>query len=147
MYSLINTKDCSSTIVSPHTGDTYHSMDGAISESIYVYIKQGLSYLINKHLKSINILEIGFGTGLNCYLSKLNQENAKINYVALEPNILPNDIVISLNYTNLIQEEEQFFTSIHNSKNLNKKVKYNNSFQFLLKEIDFENFNTEEKFD
>ena len=42
--------------------ETYHSENGAINESQHVFIQNGLS-LIDK--KEINILEIGFGTGLN----------------------------------------------------------------------------------
>ncbi len=47
----------------------------------------------------------------------------------------------------MLSEEEQFFTFIHNSENINRKVNYNNSFQFLLLESYLEIFKSEEKFD
>jgi tRNA U34 5-methylaminomethyl-2-thiouridine-forming methyltransferase MnmC len=74
MYKIVKTKDGSLTIISPTTGDTYHSMGGEISESNYVYIKNGLLKKLkdSNKVKSINILEVGFGTGLNCYLTRLN---------------------------------------------------------------------------
>ncbi len=61
MYKHLHTNDGSSTLISPQTGDTYHSMDGAISESLYVYIEQGLHSISSRTNKeTINILEIGF---------------------------------------------------------------------------------------
>jgi len=123
-------------------------MDGAITESLYVYIEQGLHFISKAtNNETLNILEIGFGTGLNCYLTKLNQGNKIINYTALEPNILPNEIIESLNYTSLLSKEEQFFAFIHNSDSINRKVKYSNSFHFILNDSTFENFHTTAKFD
>ena len=56
------TKDGSQTVLNYQISETYHSENGAINESQHVFIQNGLS-LIDK--KEINILEIGFGTGLN----------------------------------------------------------------------------------
>jgi tRNA U34 5-methylaminomethyl-2-thiouridine-forming methyltransferase MnmC len=59
-------------------GETYHSIDGAVQESSHVYIHCGLNYFIEHYAKkkeSIDILEIGFGTGLNALLTVIEQQN------------------------------------------------------------------------
>lgn len=148
MYKLVITKDGSHTIVSPTTGDTYHSIGGAITESYYVYIKNGLLFKqnsldANNHL---NILEIGFGTGLNCYLTRLNQQNHRINYTALEPYPLPNQIINNLNYKEILKKESEFFDIIHKST-CNYEFGYKNQFYFEFKKQGLECYNDGKKFD
>src|SRR6188768_3758399 len=67
------TEDGSHTVVIPSMHVMYHSRYGAVQESIYVYIEKGLLHYINNNNflpgNAINILEIGFGTGLNTVLS------------------------------------------------------------------------------
>ena len=59
---IIKTLDGSTTIRLPEWDECYHSKHGAIQEAKHVFIKNGLN-LINDY--EINILELGFGTGLN----------------------------------------------------------------------------------
>ena len=59
---IITTEDGSHTIYVPTLEEHYHSTHGAINESMHIYINAGLKHL---QKKEINILEIGFGTGLN----------------------------------------------------------------------------------
>ena len=63
---LKTTDDNSSTLYSPAFKEHYHSTHGAISESQHVFIHSGLAQLTKDEL---NILEVGFGTGLNALLS------------------------------------------------------------------------------
>jgi len=64
--SIIQTADGSKTLYSGHFGEYYHSTFGAVSESNHVFIEAGyLSTAVNP----VSILEIGFGTGLNAWLS------------------------------------------------------------------------------
>jgi tRNA U34 5-methylaminomethyl-2-thiouridine-forming methyltransferase MnmC len=65
---LITTSDGSSTIQIEEWGETYHSIHGAVQEAEHVYIKNGLERLTNNNVK---ILEMGFGTGLNAFLTAL----------------------------------------------------------------------------
>ena len=66
---LKSTSDGSATIYDTSLDEHYHSIHGAVQESLHVFIKNGLTEIIkqNKTNKSINILEVGFGTGLNCF--------------------------------------------------------------------------------
>ena len=63
---LMITEDGSHTIYLPEMDEHYHSTHGAIQESLHIYIEQGLLQL---SLNEISILEIGFGTVLNAYLT------------------------------------------------------------------------------
>lgn len=82
---LVTTKDGSKTLLINGLEETYHSKHGALQEANHVFINNGLN-LINDH--DINILELGFGTGLNVLVTidaylKNNRDN-KINYFGIE---------------------------------------------------------------
>ena len=66
MLSVVSTDDGSKTLYSGHFGEHYHSTFGAVSESNHVFIEAG--YLTTT-VKPVSVLEIGFGTGLNAWLS------------------------------------------------------------------------------
>lgn len=79
------TLDGSFTLFNPNLNETYHSINGAYSESIHVYIENGLKLRL-KNQESLNVLEIGFGTGMNALLTAEHLEiNSSINYLSLEP--------------------------------------------------------------
>ena len=66
---IIITADGSSTIYLPEWDENYHSKHGAIKEAYHVFIKNGLDLF--KDGSKVCILELGFGTGLNCFISYL----------------------------------------------------------------------------
>jgi tRNA U34 5-methylaminomethyl-2-thiouridine-forming methyltransferase MnmC len=107
------TEDGSHTIYLPEIDEHYHSIHGAIQESLHVYIQSGL---LQTSKDEISVLEIGFGTGLNayltyCYASKMG---LKINYVSLEKFPLTESEFLRLNYTNTIFPEFAFvFEKMH----------------------------------
>lgn len=101
------TEDGSHTVAIPSMNITYHSRHGAIQESRHVYIEAGLRYYSDKNISpgtTINILEIGFGTGLNVILSiqQALLQQQKIFYETIEPFPLAADEVQQLNYTSFI---------------------------------------------
>ncbi len=101
---LITTADGSHSLYVKDLDEHYHSIHGAIQEAQHVFIKTGIQHLVSQNFKSINILEIGFGTGLNTLLSYLEVEklNVKLNYTSLEAFPLSAEIVNQLNYVELI---------------------------------------------
>ncbi len=108
---IIKTKDGSQSLYLPDLNETYHSIFGAITESEHVYIEAGYKSLTKQ---KINILEIGFGTGLNVFLTCLAAKNndKKIYYETLEKHPLPQDIILKLN--NFEKEIHQIlFERIH----------------------------------
>lgn len=82
---ILKTSDGSSTLYLEELQETYHSVHGALSESLHVYIKHGLD-LLPQDLEHIRILEIGFGTGLNVLLTLDHIQVSKtIDFYSIEP--------------------------------------------------------------
>lgn len=107
------TKDGSHTIYLPELDEHYHSVHGAIQESQHIYIEQGLFQIKPEH---ISILEIGFGTGLNAFLtfgwSKRRALN--ISYTGIEKFPLAPEEYVRLNYPSLVFPEfEAMFGKLH----------------------------------
>ena len=115
--SIIITTDGSHTLTVPRTMEHYHSVHGAIAESQHIYINAGLIHAIkdNKHL---NILEIGFGTGLNALLTyiELSKLNITCEYTAVEAYPLDEDIFTQLNYSELLNVEPSILLKLHRSE-------------------------------
>lgn len=80
------TADGSLTVVDVATGSTYHSRHGAKAESMHVFISAGLQPMLDRGLKRLSILEMGFGTGLNALLTAnhVSDLEVQIHYTALE---------------------------------------------------------------
>mgnify|MGYP001765997186 CR=1 FL=1 len=96
--NAVITGDGSVTLFSSETGEHYHSVHGAIQESRHVFIEAGLKQL--KQPEHIHILEVGFGTGLNCLLTlaEPSVRAAEIHYLGIEPKPLTGEEVLMLNY-------------------------------------------------
>lgn len=114
---IITTADGSKTIHIEDWNEQYHSKHGAIQEAQHVFIKEGLQhYSANNKSTSIDVLEIGFGTGLNAFLTLLEADNikSKINYVGVEAYPVSMDDINQLNYVELISaENETVFNKLH----------------------------------
>ena len=97
---IIQTLDGSTTIHLPDWDECYHSKHGAIQEAYHVFIQNGLALLTQKE---ISILEIGFGTGLNAFITLLEAQknDLKIDYTGVEAYpVLPNE-AFEMNYLNI----------------------------------------------
>ncbi len=94
---IIITGDGSKTIQIKEWNEQYHSKHGAIQEAYHVFIKNGLDLFQNR---SISILEIGFGTGLNAFITLLEapKRRLKIDYVGIEAYPVIEDEIKELNY-------------------------------------------------
>ncbi|MDD4920158.1 MAG: tRNA (5-methylaminomethyl-2-thiouridine)(34)-methyltransferase MnmD [Bacteroidales bacterium] len=125
-YQVIVTEDGSPTIRGMWD-ETYHSISGALQESLHVYIRNGLRYFAQRNAEegslsqTVHILDVGFGTGLNALLtyremlSGLFPESTSIYYETVEKFPLPESIIQQLVYTDSEQEME-FFRNIHRGK-------------------------------
>ena len=144
-YKIQNTNDESHTILNSETNETYHSMHGAISESRHVFINNGLLSFKKKH---IDILEIGFGTGLNAFLSLIesNKRSIKLNYRAIDPNIIEIGVIEKLNYHTFFNLKKNEFLKIHTTK-WNKTVEICNNFNLTKHHNKIEDFKLIFKFD
>ncbi len=127
---LIISSDGSHTIYLPEIDETYHSKRGALTESRYVYIKEGLNQIINKN--SIRVFELGLGTGLNALLAfEFALENQiKIEYFSIEKFPLKKEIWEQLNYKNFFKSPVSEFYSIIHESEWNKEIEVNTHFKF-----------------
>ena len=145
---IIKTDDGSSSIYLPDLDEHYHSIHGAIIEAFHVFIKNGLD-LFEKGSK-IDILEIGFGTGLNCFITFLESQkrNLKINYTGIEAFPLKEEEISQLNYVEELDavDYKKIFAKIHQIE-WGKQTKINKDFDLLKKEIFFKEVNDENQFD
>lgn len=109
---IITTEDGSHSLLNEELQETYHSRHGALQESAYVFIAKGLDALVNPH--AVNILEVGFGTGLNALLAERwsSHHSIPITYFTLEKYPVPDYIWTSLNYCST-QPETETFERIH----------------------------------
>lgn len=115
---IVKTADGSSTIFLPEWNEHYHSIHGAVQEAKHVFIKMGLEYLVlGKDFKEIFILEIGFGTGLNAFITLLEAKKRflQIEYTGIEAYPISSEELQQLNYSNIFSEEDSanYFHLLH----------------------------------
>lgn len=143
---VIKTLDGSTTIHLQEWNECYHSKHGAIQEAKHVFIKNGLSLFENN---PVSILEIGFGTGLNTFITFLetNHKNQKIDYVGVEAYPVETTEILAMNYVSQLEANEYaaVFKKMHECE-WSKKVEITSHFlltkrkQFFDEIDDFETF-------
>lgn len=129
---LITTSDGSHSLFVEAWDESYHSIHGAIQESKHVFIEAGLNSpdLILEEEKTLEVLEMGFGTGLNAFLTYLAAKNKPIHYTSLEAYPIDLEMVQKLNYTKLLEVNEAdtiIFEKMHQS-NWNQTVSISSNF-------------------
>ncbi len=113
---VIDTADGSKTLYIPEMDEQYHSVNGAKTESEYVFLKMGYSHHPSK---SPTIFEVGFGTGLNALLTCIEAEKQKRRtiFISIEKYPLDDKTIADLNYGGLISNQaEELYTMIHSAK-------------------------------
>lgn len=118
-FELILTEDGFHTVLNKSQGVMYHSKFGSVQESKHVFINAGLEYAVSKFTSPIKIFEIGFGTGLNAYLSCLYaiENKVQITFTSLEKYPLPTIILDKLNYSSIDTSiDSSVFLRLHSSE-------------------------------
>jgi len=139
---IIKTGDGSVTIHLSEWDEQYHSKHGAIQEARHVFIKMGLEYWVglNKE-QNPAILEIGFGTGLNAFITFLEAQKLqlKIDYTGVEAYPVSTSEIKALNYAEMLSAENQIktFQRLHEIP-WNKKVNISENFQLEKQQKRFE---------
>lgn len=99
---IITTADGSPSLFNAELDETYHSRHGAIQESQHVFINHGLKHWLSvTGRREVVIFEMGFGTGLNAWLTHqvAMAEKLSVIYLSLEAFPLPEAIWNNLQYT------------------------------------------------
>ncbi len=157
---IITTSDGSKTIQIEDWNEQYHSIHGAIQEANHVFLKHGLLFLCAKLVSTSNalhsaskheplsILEIGFGTGLNAFLTLIEAEkqNQSINYLGIEGYPVPLEEIEQLNYVELISKNhEGIFEKMH-SVSWGEQHYMTSNFQLEKQKIFFQDIKAEDAF-
>lgn len=144
---IIQTSDGSTSILLPEWNETYHSKFGAIQEAKHVFIKNGLSLFEGK---SVSILEIGFGTALNAFITYLESKNLrqKIDYTGVEAYPVSEEDALKMNYVSELDAENNaaIFLKMHQSP-WNTKVDFDDTFSLTKQNIKFQEITEENKYD
>ena len=138
---IIQTSDGSSSVYLPEWDENYHSRHGAIQEAYHVFIKSGLDLF--KDSSSLSILEMGFGTGLNCMITYLEAIKRKlsIEYLGLEGYPLETKMIYELDHLAQLgakNQSEAYHKLILSDWDV--PVQINEDFLLTKKEIMFEEY-------
>jgi tRNA U34 5-methylaminomethyl-2-thiouridine-forming methyltransferase MnmC len=99
---IITTEDGSHSLYHEELQETYHSFHGAYRESLHIYMIYGLDSWLARNPRKypIRILEVGFGTGLNAWLTLVwaEQNQVPVLYHTIEPFPIAKEIYSQLNY-------------------------------------------------
>jgi tRNA U34 5-methylaminomethyl-2-thiouridine-forming methyltransferase MnmC len=140
---VVKTEDGSSTLYIEEMDETYHSTNGALQESLHIFINEGLR---NVKSESVKILEIGFGTGLNAIMTLVNKENRNVEYHTLEPFPLGEKLISELDFPSFLDPE------FHGEFNLLHQLSWGvlhevGGMKFQKYEITLQDFEINEQFD
>ena len=138
---IIITSDGSTSIHIPEWNEQYHSKHGAIQEANHVFIKNGLSLFENQN---INVLEIGFGTGLPCFITFIEAKkfDLRVDYVGVEKFPISNNECSQLNFVAELNAEQNndVFDKMH-SCHWESKQLLSNDFYLTKRQQDLMNIN------
>ncbi|APZ45178.1 SAM-dependent methyltransferase [Polaribacter reichenbachii] len=154
---IIITSDGSTSIHLPDWNEQYHSKHGAIQEAYHVFINAGLEHFYDDFITNsdkkedeISILEIGFGTGLNTFITFLEgkKKSLKVNYVGVEAYPVLDDEIEKLNYVSelKVKEYQPEFDKIH-SVSWDKRHQISDTFKLTKRKQFFEHIEDENKID
>ena len=114
---IIETSDGSKSLYLPEFDETYHSRHGALQEAFHVFIRSGLDLF--EEGSEVSILEMGFGTGLNCFITWLEAQrrNLKVHYCGLEAFPVSIEMALELDYPDALghAESRAVFERMHRS--------------------------------
>ena len=144
---IIQTKDGSTTIHLPEWNESYHSKHGAIQEANDVFIKNGFSLFKGK---PVAVLEIGFGTGLNAFITYLEakkETNQSVDYVGVEAYPVVLEEALQMNYAKEIEPAESRIFQLLHQTNWEEKHSISVHFTLTKRKQFFQDINDNEAFD
>lgn len=151
---LILTGDGSHSISVPDLNVAYHSIHGAIQESMHVFINAGF-YAFGRPTQMerpepYKIFEMGFGTGLNTLLTLIEAEKikTKIYYETVELHPLTAQELSELNYCDQLHrgDLQHSFETLHHCE-WELEIPITENFIFKKRKIGLINYSTTRLFD
>lgn len=135
-----NTADGSCTLYLPAMDEHYHSIKGALTESQHIFVNLGFCHSAFSYPR---VLEIGFGTGLNAFLTLLaaEKEGKRVHYTGIELYPLPLATIEDLKYSG-----DPRFKQLHTAP-WNKEIPITVDFTLYKIETDFTGYSFTESYD
>lgn len=145
-YELILTEDGSNSLYVPEIDECYHSSHGAIQESRHIFIEAGLKQCVKSETE---VLEIGFGTGLNAFLAMVEAERSGryIQYTSLEKYPVEVEKALRLNYPEELSPEKRSCFELMHTSPWNEEIQITPFFTLKKIETDFTGYTFADKFD
>ena len=144
---LIITSDGSSSIFIPEWNEQYHSQHGAVQEAYHVFIRSGFERFQRNNL---DILEVGLGTGLNCFITFLESKikGISVTYTGVEAFPVSEEEYRSLNYIHRLDATAHaaVFNRIHTSP-WNEKVFLSKTFCLIKQRKKFQEIDDTSRYD
>lgn len=143
---IIRTEDGSTTIRLADWDECYHSKHGAIREAYHVFIKNGLSLYEGK---PVSVLEIGFGTGLNAFITFLESKNHEsIDYVGVEAYPVSAEEIKDMNYVQELKagHYQSVFDLMHHSE-WEKEICLSENFRLTKRKLFFHEISDTDRYD
>jgi len=141
------TADGSTSIHLPELNEQYHSKNGAIQEAYHVFIKQGLDEFVDE--SEVAILEIGLGTGLNCFITFLESTKRKliVDYYGVEAYPVSVNESEKMNFVAQLKKENvaTIFSKIHTA-NWEEKIIIQPNFTLTKQQKFFKDIKDKNKF-
>jgi tRNA U34 5-methylaminomethyl-2-thiouridine-forming methyltransferase MnmC len=140
------TEDGSHTLFVPEIDECYHSSHGAIQESTHIFIEAGLEQCSKSEIK---VLEVGFGTGLNAFLTLIEAEKSckHIQYTSLEKYPVEVEKAMQLNYPEILSPAKRSVFELMHTSPWNVDVEITPYFTLKKIETDFRRYVPVGKFD
>lgn len=143
---IITTSDGSHTLRNTALNETYHSVHGAVQESMHVFISNGLNFFQRTNPRNaVSVFEVGFGTGLNALLT-LQYAAAKsihVHYTTIEAFPLAADVLEKLNHG---ADDRKDFDAIHRAS-WGEAISVTPQFELLKLKTSMHDLSLEEAFD
>lgn len=138
---IISTADGSKTLWLKELNETYHSKHGALQESLHVFIENGLKHCLNSGKRDLRIFELGFGTGLNVFLTLkecMQNEGINVEIHSIEKYPVIPETVMKMEYGLLdsLAPWKDFFREIIEAS-WNEKVVLHGNFELKKISADF----------
>lgn len=143
------TSDGSKTLFNPLVGEHYHSRHGALQESKHVFLDSGLKYFLKNGARSVNVLEVGFGTGLNFLVSAdyCGSSQIRLNYTGIESYPLDEELIFNTGYESYLAPSTwDNFKTIYKQAKL-QPVKMDQHSQLTVACTELLHFESDQQFD
>lgn len=145
-YIPVITADGSATLFTSQYRAHYHSLNGALQESLHIFINAGFNYIKKPEIK---VLEVGYGTGLNALLTAIEADKRRVKtiYHGIDKHPLTSKLIDQLNYQSNLDNQGGLFLEKIKSAPWNEIFLVNSFFTILKIDADIIKYDIPESFD